>query len=121
MNKQTISTRILAGSAMLTAVAVILQYLEMPIPFLMPPFIKFDLSDLPALIGAFAYGPLSGVIIELIKNLIHCLATKSATVGELSNLIKGGIKNGMGNSRYCSTTATADSMADPAMTRVEIF
>ena len=79
----------MAGSAMLSALAVVLQYLEFPIPILMPPFIKFDLSDLPALIGAFAYGPLSGVIIELVKNLIHCLVTKSATVGELSNFILG--------------------------------
>ena len=81
----------MAGSAMLSAVAVVLQYLEFPVPFLMPPFIKFDFSDLPALIGAFAYGPLSGVIIELIKNLIHCLATKSATVGELSNFMLGSV------------------------------
>ncbi|MBO4266806.1 MAG: ECF transporter S component [Lachnospiraceae bacterium] len=91
MKNQKISTRVMAGSAMLSAVAVVLQYLEFPIPFLMPPFIKFDLSDLPALIGAFAYGPLSGVIIELIKNLIHCLATKSATVGELSNFMLGAV------------------------------
>ncbi|MCR5673689.1 MAG: ECF transporter S component [Lachnospiraceae bacterium] len=74
---------------MLAAFAVILQYLEFPIPMLMPPFIKFDLSDLPALIGAFAYGPLAGVLIELVKNLLHCLVTKSATVGELSNFILG--------------------------------
>ncbi len=89
MNKQKISTRVMAGSAMLAAFAVILQYLEFPIPMLMPPFIKFDLSDLPALIGAFAYGPLAGVLIELVKNLLHCLVTKSATVGELSNFILG--------------------------------
>ena len=76
---------------MLTAVSVILQYLDFPVPMLIPPFIKFDFSDLPALIGAFAYGPLSGVIIELIKNLIHCLATKSATVGELSNFMLGAV------------------------------
>ncbi len=89
MNKQKISTRILAGSAMLSAVAVVLQYLEIPIPMLIPPFIKFDFSDLPALIGSFAYGPLAGVLIELVKNLIHCAVSKSATVGELSNFILG--------------------------------
>lgn len=89
MNKQKISTRVMAGSAMLAAFAVILQYLEFPIPMLIPPFIKFDLSDLPALIGSFAYGPLAGVLIELVKNLLHCLVTKSATVGELSNFLLG--------------------------------
>ena len=89
MNTQKISTRVMAGSAMLSAVAVVLQFIEFPLPMLIPPFIKFDLSDLPPLIGAFAYGPLAGVLIEFIKNLIHCAVTKSATVGELSNFILG--------------------------------
>lgn len=89
MNKQKISTRVLAGSAMLAALATVLQYLDFPIPFLMPSFVKFDLSDLPALIGSFAYGPLAGVLIEFVKNLLHCAVSKSATVGELSNFILG--------------------------------
>ncbi len=80
--------RLLAGVGMLTAAAAVLQYLEFPIP-IMPPFIKFDFSDLPALLGAYAYGPVAGVLIELLKNLIHCAASQSATVGELSNFILG--------------------------------
>ena len=83
-------TRMMVGSGMLAAVAVVFQtFLEFPIPTLIPGFIKFDLSDLPALVGAFAYGPVSGVVIELIKNLIHCTVSKSFTVGELSNFILG--------------------------------
>ncbi len=89
MNNQKISTRVLAGSAMLAALATVLQYLDFPVPILMPSFVKFDLSDLPALIGSFAYGPLAGVLIEFVKNLIHCAVSKSATVGELSNFILG--------------------------------
>lgn len=80
----------MVGAGMLAAVAIVLQYLEFPI-FLMPSFIKMDLSDLPALIGAFAYGPVAGVIIELVKNLIHCAVSQSATVGELSNFILGAV------------------------------
>jgi riboflavin transporter FmnP len=87
--EQKISTRVMVGVAMLAAVAIVLQYLEFPIPMIIPDFIKFDLSDLPALIGAFAYGPIAGVLIELVKNLIHCAASKSFTVGELSNFILG--------------------------------
>ena len=86
--KGKITTRVMVGAGMLAAVACVLQYLEFPIP-LMPPFIKFDFSDLPALIGAFAYGPVTGILIELIKNLIHCAVSQSATVGELSNFILG--------------------------------
>ena len=87
--EQKISTRVMVGVAMLAAVAIVLQYLEFPIPMIIPDFIKFDLSDLPALIGAFAYGPVAGVLIELVKNLIHCAVSKSFTVGELSNFILG--------------------------------
>ena len=57
-------------------------------------FIRFDFSDLPALIGAFAYGPLAGVIVEFIKNLLHCTVTQSFTVGELSNFILGAVFTG---------------------------
>ncbi|MBP5152769.1 MAG: ECF transporter S component [Lachnospiraceae bacterium] len=91
-NQRSSRTRMIVGSGMLAAVAVVLQtFLEFPIPALIPGFIKFDLSDLPALVGSFAYGPLAGVTIELVKNLIHCLQTKSATVGELSNFILGAV------------------------------
>ena len=89
-NKSKIGTRYMAGVAMLSALAFVLQYLEFPIP-IMPFFIRFDFSDLPALIGAFAYGPLAGVIVEFIKNLLHCTVTQSFTVGELSNFILGAV------------------------------
>lgn len=89
--KQAISTRVLAGASMLAAASCVLQYLEFPLPFLIPSFIKMDFSDLPALVGAFAYGPFAGVLIELVKNLIHCAASQSATVGELSNFLLGAV------------------------------
>ena len=73
---------------MLTAAAVVLQYLEIPIPFI-PSFIKLDFSDMPELIGAFAYGPVARIIIALIKNVIHLAASQSGYIGELSNFILG--------------------------------
>ncbi len=84
-----LNARYLAGTAMLSAVAFVLQYFDFPIPFLIPEFIKFDFSDLPALVGAFAYGPLAGVIIELVKNVLHLVVSKSMFIGELSNFILG--------------------------------
>lgn len=71
---------------LLSAIAYILMFLEFAVPF-MPGFIKMDLSDLPALIGTFAVGPLGGVIICLIKNLLHLTVTSTGGVGELSNFI----------------------------------
>lgn len=89
--KTSVNTRKIAACGMLAAVAIILQYIELPVPMLMPAFIKFDFSDLPALIGAFAFGPLTGVLIELVKNVLHCAVSQSATVGELSNFILGAV------------------------------
>ncbi len=86
------STRVrkLTGCAMLAAAAYVLMFLEFPIP-LMPPFIKMDFSELPALIAAFAYGPAAGVIVCLVKNLIHLINTQTGGVGELSNFILGAV------------------------------
>ena len=81
--------RKLTGTAMLSAVAYILMFLEFPIPFLIPPFIKMDFSELPALIAGFAYGPLSGVAVCLIKNLLHLMNTQTGGVGELANFLLG--------------------------------
>ncbi len=88
-----VNVRLIVGTGMLSALAFVLQYLEFPIP-IMPGFIKFDFSDLPALIGAFAYGPVAGILVEFIKNLLHCTVTQSFTVGELSNFILGAIFTG---------------------------
>ncbi|MBQ7463921.1 MAG: ECF transporter S component [Lachnospiraceae bacterium] len=82
--------RRLTGTAMLAASAYVLMFLEFPIP-LMPPFIKMDFSELPALIAAFAYGPLSGVLVCLVKNLIHLLNTQTGGVGELANFVLGAV------------------------------
>ena len=97
--KNNKKTRLIAGCGMLTAAAVVLQYLEFPLPFI-PSFIKLDFSDLPALIGAFAYGPLAGVLITLLKNLIHLAVSQSGFVGELSNFILGAVFAGVAGWLY---------------------
>lgn len=91
-NKSSASSKIrkLVGTAMLGAVATILMYLEFPIP-IMPAFIKMDISELPALIAGFAYGPVSGVAVCLIKNLIKLPSTTTAAVGELFNFVMGAL------------------------------
>lgn len=66
----------------------------------MPTFIKFDFSDLPALIGSFAMGPVCGIIIELLKNLFHALVSQSFGVGEISNFILGAVFVGVAGLVY---------------------
>ncbi len=84
-----VNTRYLTVTAMLSAIAYILMFLDFSVPMFMPSFIKMDLSELPALIGSFAFGPMCGVIICLIKNVLHLLITSTGGVGELSNFLLG--------------------------------
>lgn len=83
-----ITTKKLTLTAMLTAIGVILQYMEISVP-VMPGFIKLDFSDLPELIGAFTLGPAAGVAICFVRNVIHIIVSQSGAIGELSNFILG--------------------------------
>ncbi|MDO4619433.1 MAG: ECF transporter S component [Lachnospiraceae bacterium] len=85
---KSMRTRTITMTAMLAAISFILAFAEIPVPF-SPSFARFDLSDLPALIGAFAYGPLAGVGVELIKNMLQLLSSSTGGVGELANFIMG--------------------------------
>ncbi|MCI8490694.1 MAG: ECF transporter S component [Lachnospiraceae bacterium] len=88
--KKPVNIRYITVTAMLSAVAFILMFLDFSVPF-MPGFIKMDISELPALIGAFSMGPACGVIVCLVKNLLHLLITTTGGVGELSNFSLGAV------------------------------
>lgn len=85
----SVNTRKIAITALLGAIATILMFISFPMPFLIPPFIKMDFSELPALLAAFSMGPLSGVAVCLVKNLINVLFTTTGGVGELCNFLMG--------------------------------
>lgn len=76
--------------SLLSAIAVILMYFDFPI---LPafPYLKIDLSDVPALLGGFGFGPLAGILIELVKNIVILLikGTSTGFVGEFANFIIG--------------------------------
>ncbi|MEF9933837.1 ECF transporter S component [Clostridium sp.] len=76
--------------SILSAIAFIIMMLDFPLP-IFPAFLQIDLSDIPAIIGGFAIGPLAGVAIELIKNLIHLLTSSTAGIGEMANFIVGAV------------------------------
>lgn len=86
-----INVRDLTVAAMLSAVAFILMFIEFPLPMLIPSFVKMDFSDLPALLGAFSLGPVYGIVISFMKNLLHMVikGTSTAGVGELCNFMLG--------------------------------
>ncbi len=88
--ERILSTRKVAVCGMFAAIAALLMVLEMPVPFA-PPFYALDLSELPALVGTFAFGPVAGVLIEFCKVILKILFKPSTTafVGELANFVIG--------------------------------
>lgn len=81
-------THKLVVTAMLAAVASVLMFLEFSVP-IMPGFIKLDISELPALLASFSLGPIPGVAVCLIKNLVNLTHTSTGGVGELCNFLLG--------------------------------
>lgn len=86
LGKTKLSARKLTMIGMLAAVSTVLAFIDFSVP-LFPPFLKFDLSDLPVLLSSFMFGPISGIAVALVKNLIGCFSSSTAGVGELSNLL----------------------------------
>lgn len=88
VKKQAYKTRYIVFCAMLSAVATVLMLFS--VPFIVP-FYQVDVSELPVIIGAFAFGPVAGVVIEFLKVLLN-LATEGSTtisVGEFANFLVG--------------------------------
>ncbi len=90
MNNVRRSTMLMVKLALLSAAAVIFMYFDFPV---LPafPWLKIDLSDIPALVGAFAFGPLAGIVVEAMKNVLifFVKGTQTAGIGELANFLIG--------------------------------
>ncbi len=86
--KRFFNPRKMAVTAILAAVATVLMFLSFSVPVI-PSFVKLDFSELPALIAAFSMGPLSGVAVCFVKNLVNVIMSYSAGVGELCNFLLG--------------------------------
>lgn len=91
VRERTLSTQKMTMTAMFSAIALILHLLDFPLPFLAPDFYKLDFSELPALVGAFAFGPVVGVLIEAVKIMLKLMikGTSTAFVGDLANFVIG--------------------------------
>lgn len=88
--ERVLTTRKVAVIGTFSAIAGILMTFELPLPFA-PAFYKIDFSEIPALIGTFALGPVAGVVIEFCKIVLKIFfkSTDSAFVGELANFVVG--------------------------------
>ncbi len=77
--------------SLLSALAFLMQYFNFPLPPF-PSFLKVDFSEVPALLAAVIFGPLAGVTVELLKNVIHFVFSGSETgipIGQISNFVAG--------------------------------
>lgn len=92
IRREYFNTRALVKISVLGAIGFLLMLLDFPLWFA-PAFLKFDFSDVPALIGSFALGPFAGVLVQLVKNLMNLAlqGTDTAAVGELANFVVGSI------------------------------
>ena len=82
--------RELTVTAMLAAVATVLMFLDFSLPMFIPGFVKMDVSELPALLASFSLGPVYGVAVCLIKNLLNLIFHGSTGgIGELCNFLLG--------------------------------
>ncbi|MCI8653431.1 MAG: ECF transporter S component [Angelakisella sp.] len=79
-------TKKITYSAMFAAIATVVMYFEFPLPF-MPPFLKVDLSGAVSLLAAFMFGPVSAVLITMVKDIIHAFSTSTGCVGELGDFL----------------------------------
>lgn len=88
--KQLFTTKKMAIVAILSSMSAVLMLVSFPLPFF-PSFYRLDFSEVPVLIGAFALGPIYGIMIEVIKILLNTIlnGTITAYVGEIANLLIG--------------------------------
>ncbi len=85
-----LSTKTIVVIGMFSAISTVLMIFDFPVVFA-PSFYKFDLSELPALVAGFAFGPVAGVMVEFVKIVLKVLfkGTSTAFVGELANFVIG--------------------------------
>ncbi len=88
-SKRLFNTKNLVTISLLAAIASVLMFYGIPIPFLFPEYLKIDLGDVPAVIAGITMGPIAGTFVQLIKNLVNLLTTKTGGVGELANFLIG--------------------------------
>lgn len=84
------NVRAMTATALMGALGTVLMIIEFSVP-IMPSFIKLDFSELPALIASFAYGPVYGILVCFIKNIIHLFFGSTMCIGEISNFILGSV------------------------------
>ncbi len=89
MSGSSSRVRYVVWTGFMIAIAFVLMFLEVNLPFL-PPYLRYDLGDFPALVTAFALGPAAGVAVELGKEFLFFISGKNPTlIGMAANMLAG--------------------------------
>ncbi len=91
MNNKSSKIQKMVKIGILGAIGYVLMILNFPFPGF-PAFLQIDFSDVPALIAALVMGPMAGIMVELLKNVLDFMMTGSETgipVGHFANFIGG--------------------------------
>ncbi|TCS82591.1 ECF transporter S component [Tepidibacillus fermentans] len=82
----------LVFTAIMGGLAFVIMFFDFPLPFIPADFLKFDFSEIPALITAIFFGSAAGVMVEFLKNVLHFIMKGGGAVplvGELANFLAG--------------------------------
>lgn len=88
--KKVLTLRFIVRAGIFSALAIVLyllfKFIEIP---LFAPFLKLHVDEVPIFIASFAYGPLMGVVIIVVKTLISLIFTNPAVpfIGEFADLV----------------------------------
>ncbi|MCD7034188.1 ECF transporter S component [Metabacillus sp. GX 13764] len=83
--------------ALMSSISLLLYYFKIPLP-LFPGFLTLDFSDLPSLAAAFILGPVAGIVVQLVKNILDYLLHGNYAglpIGQLANFLSGSIMIGL--------------------------
>src|SRR5699024_3547043 len=88
MNKSSSKLSKLIVLALLGTISFVLMFLSFPLPFL-PPYLKIDFSDVPALMAGLIFSPFTGIVVVGIKNLLYLIIGTGEPVGVAANFLAG--------------------------------
>lgn len=87
----TLKLRYIMNIGVLSSISIVLMLFNFPLPPF-PNFLQVDFSDVPALLAAMTMGPVAGILVELLKNMLDWLLSGSITgvpVGHIANFTTG--------------------------------
>ncbi len=85
-NKKTFTTRKMVIIGLFVALSYVISLFEFPV-FPATPYLKLDFGNVFILLTGFLFGPLSGIIACVLKELLCLIGTTSGGAGQVANAL----------------------------------